>query len=308
MCARFFRFFMTRRHRTARHFSSASSLNIDSYGFWIKFALERDAFFVLGSFIIGFTLWSAYVLKITESPQYARRGDSSPFIDYGNCVWLVIVTMTTTGYGDVSPTTGIGRVTAVVVMCTGLALAAIITALLNDRLSLNPHESRFVDAIAKATVSTQRSRIAAQMIQDFFKYTKRIKKHPEDKVQALAALRRTCFESNVKRAKCQRQSQSKPSLKALIEDIHSYIDGALQDKIERLHDSIAPVQHKLDTILDRLEDIAREDGETESVVSSLHRIMPLRPAAMSHRNSLSAPPGMSDPLVTFPTHSVLGRQ
>lgn len=47
---------------------------------------------------------------------------------YGDAIWWSIVTMTTVGYGDISPTTGLGRTLAVVLMIVGIGLIGIVTA------------------------------------------------------------------------------------------------------------------------------------------------------------------------------------
>lgn len=47
---------------------------------------------------------------------------------YGDAIWWSIVTMTTVGYGDISPETGLGRTLAVLLMLVGIGLIGIVTA------------------------------------------------------------------------------------------------------------------------------------------------------------------------------------
>jgi voltage-gated potassium channel len=49
-------------------------------------------------------------------------------------LWWSVTTMTTTGYGDVVPQTGLGRAIAIVVMLSGIGFIAILTAALAERL------------------------------------------------------------------------------------------------------------------------------------------------------------------------------
>lgn len=59
-----------------------------------------------------------------------RHADGSEIGTYGQALWWAIVTVTTVGYGDISPVTGTGRVIAATLMISGIALLGIVTATL----------------------------------------------------------------------------------------------------------------------------------------------------------------------------------
>lgn len=68
-------------------------------------------------------------------------------ITYGNALWFSIVTMTTTGYGDIVPKTDGGRIIAVLLMVAGVACITAFTGILSGRImnsyrlgsQTNPH-------------------------------------------------------------------------------------------------------------------------------------------------------------------------
>lgn len=52
------------------------------------------------------------------------------FGDLGNAMWLILVTMTTVGYGDITPITIGGRVVGVVICIWGMFLTSFFTVTL----------------------------------------------------------------------------------------------------------------------------------------------------------------------------------
>ena len=54
--------------------------------------------------------------------------DNHDFKSVGDTIWWALVTMTTVGYGDKTPVTGLGRALAVVIMFSGISLTAFFTA------------------------------------------------------------------------------------------------------------------------------------------------------------------------------------
>ena len=71
----------------------------------------------LGSVAIyafGLLLACALIEKLVEPP-------SSGFTTYGDAIWWGFVTLTTVGYGDITPVTAAGRTTAVILMLGGVA-------------------------------------------------------------------------------------------------------------------------------------------------------------------------------------------
>ena len=48
-------------------------------------------------------------------------------MSFGDALWWSIVTCTTVGYGDISPSTTVGRVVAVILMLFGIGLIGMLT-------------------------------------------------------------------------------------------------------------------------------------------------------------------------------------
>jgi len=61
---------------------------------------------------------------IVERAEHHEHG----FKTYGDSLWWGVVTITTVGYGDIVPETRLGRVTATVLMFTGIAMLGTVAA------------------------------------------------------------------------------------------------------------------------------------------------------------------------------------
>jgi voltage-gated potassium channel len=66
-------------------------------------------------------------LAILDAERYEH---DSKITTFGDALWWSVTTVTTVGYGDLSPVTGIGRVIAVTLMIGGISLVGVVTATL----------------------------------------------------------------------------------------------------------------------------------------------------------------------------------
>lgn len=73
-------------------------------------------------------LASTVVLLACSYVALRADGPSDNFDNFGDAMWWGIVTMTTTGYGDIVPDTTTGRITAGVLMVSGLMLLGALSA------------------------------------------------------------------------------------------------------------------------------------------------------------------------------------
>lgn len=76
----------------------------------------------------------------------AERGSGSDIDSFPDALWWAFVTVTTVGYGDLSPVSGVGRVLAVFLMLGGIALLGVVTGTVAswivDRVSTDVDENQ----------------------------------------------------------------------------------------------------------------------------------------------------------------------
>jgi voltage-gated potassium channel len=75
------------------------------------------------------------VVVIIGSAMYTIEGEEHGFSDIPTSIYWAIVTMTTVGYGDISPQTPLGKALASIVMIIGYGLLAVPTGIVTVELS-----------------------------------------------------------------------------------------------------------------------------------------------------------------------------
>ena len=64
--------------------------------------------FVLGVLFLGTIFIFAYVVRIIEMPYFRAQGLPGKFDSYFTSIYFTVITLTTIGYGDISPGTTYG--------------------------------------------------------------------------------------------------------------------------------------------------------------------------------------------------------
>jgi ABC-type amino acid transport substrate-binding protein len=106
------------------------------------------------AFLVGFIILCAHVMFLAE-----RGSDSISRIYFPGifeAAWFVVATMTTVGYGDVTPHRWLGRFVAFVVMVTGIGLFGVLIADLSTGMTLQEVQARLSGPsdLAGRTVAT----------------------------------------------------------------------------------------------------------------------------------------------------------
>ncbi|KAJ1479589.1 hypothetical protein T484DRAFT_1813629, partial [Baffinella frigidus] len=80
----------------------------------------------------GYGFWVAY----SDHSKFEKVND----LHVANACWFIFVTMTTIGYGDIAPSTHVGRFVAVIAAQVGIILVSLITAALANLMKYDTSE------------------------------------------------------------------------------------------------------------------------------------------------------------------------
>ena len=87
---------------------------------------KRNYLFIVIFGLITTWVLGAIIISIIEPGS---------FNNFKNSLWWTIVTMTTVGYGDMAPTTELGRFLAVIIMLFGICLIAVVTGTISSNFN-----------------------------------------------------------------------------------------------------------------------------------------------------------------------------
>ncbi|MFC4138008.1 MULTISPECIES: potassium channel family protein [unclassified Microbacterium] len=126
--------------------------------------MRRTRAAALRTRILVYGIASTAILIFIASLQVLDRERGAPgatIVSFGDALWWACVTATTTGFGDLTPVTVIGRLVGVILMFGGVALAGVITATLASWVFERGAHGDGADAATKDDVRALRDEIAA---------------------------------------------------------------------------------------------------------------------------------------------------
>lgn len=81
-----------------------------------------------------FLLFILILVTILGSMMYVVEGGENGFSDIPTCIYWAVVTITTVGYGDISPVTPLGKFISVVLMLCGYSIIAVPTGIVTSQM------------------------------------------------------------------------------------------------------------------------------------------------------------------------------
>lgn len=201
------------------------------------------------------------MLKIIEGEAYGAGTD--PNNDYrkiSNCIWNVIVTMTTVGYGDYYPITTLGRLICVFASIGGTCLTSFMVITLQNSIQFTESEEKAFNFREKIVMRNSVEKKAAIFFKFSFqfivakkKYEKAIERGlPRNKINEFKKKMRTCFRKKI---------ESKKKFKTLAKIYRNIYEVLSEESV---------LKSKLTDFQDNLGDIQENCEEMEEIIANLY--------------------------------------
>ncbi|XP_028400245.1 intermediate conductance calcium-activated potassium channel protein 4-like [Dendronephthya gigantea] len=146
------------RNKTCLFLASVTRTELSNM-FLFKTFLKRMPFRVIVTTYLLNIFLGAYILYVVEEKD-----------SYLDSTWMVIVTMTTLGYGDVVPVTLIGRLIAGLMSVLGIFLMALLISVIHETLQLSQSEKRILAHLENADHNNEKKTAAAKLIQSYWRF------------------------------------------------------------------------------------------------------------------------------------------
>ncbi len=101
----------------------------------------RNAIYASKRKIFVFLFYVMTLVIILGSIMYLVEGEKSGFTSIPRSIYWAIVTLTTVGYGDISPETNLGQIIAAIIMIMGYSIIAVPTGIVTSAMQFSENRS-----------------------------------------------------------------------------------------------------------------------------------------------------------------------
>lgn len=143
--------------------------------FGVKAMMKNYPISFLFSGLLAGILYFAILVKYCESPMNKATTYDSKFDlhELVNCIWLVMCTVTTVGYGDLFPRTILGRAVIFVCAIYGVVVSSVMVVAIQNTFTFSNLEEKAFTCINKLKARNQLYKEATYMVSMFLRFNRR---------------------------------------------------------------------------------------------------------------------------------------
>jgi potassium intermediate/small conductance calcium-activated channel subfamily N protein 2 len=107
-----------------------------------------------------------------------------------NAMWNVIITLTTTGYGEFYPKSNLGRFIGLIICFWGTFMVSFFVVTVNNMLTFTPSEEKSYTLLLRLHFKEELKRYAVNVLSSAYKHRNIQMREPDNSSKNLSALRR----------------------------------------------------------------------------------------------------------------------
>jgi hypothetical protein len=163
------RYFKPRSQRIC----NMNGFNTNLY-FALKGMMRTSPFQISGMLYVIVVFYSTYGIRIFESGIDDYSG--IVFRNFWNSLWCLIITMTTTGYGDITPSTELGRFLVIISCFCGIILLSLIIVSIANVLGLRGNENSIYIMLERLDTMADKDATARRLVSKYVRLFRKLKK------------------------------------------------------------------------------------------------------------------------------------
>jgi hypothetical protein len=147
-----------------------NGFNTDLF-FSLKGNVKNNPFEILGVLFTCLFFFFSYGIRIFERGLDGKA--AATFSNYYNCLWCLVITMTTVGYGDTTPSTELGQFLVIVNCFCGVMLLSMLIIAITNMLNLEGNEKSIYIMLERIDLMNEKDTLASKVVS---RYTNLLKK------------------------------------------------------------------------------------------------------------------------------------
>jgi len=131
--------------------------------FVIRAIMRYRPFVFVGIILVLGACFFGFMIRVAEAPL-SRNKATSNFSSLENCLWISIITMTTVGFGDITPVTTGGRIIMIFCSVFGVVIISLMVVTVTNTLNMNQNENKAFMLLRRLRVKEKLEDNAAKTI------------------------------------------------------------------------------------------------------------------------------------------------
>ena len=121
--------------------------------FAIKGLMKQKPYQILFSSLVITTIIFGFQLRLFEAPLNEVSGHN--FSNMYNCMWNVIITLTSVGYGDIYPKSFYGRIVGIIICFWGVFIVSFFVVTVTNMLNFTGSEEKAYNLLLRLYYKTE---------------------------------------------------------------------------------------------------------------------------------------------------------